>query len=112
MVSAGLAPEAKHEQVEKIALAEIEKVKKEGVSAEEVSQVVNQYRAAQAYGRDGTAGTAAAINEWIAAGDWTLFVTFVDSVAKVTPDDVKRVANKYLNEDQSTTGWFVPAVSQ
>ena len=31
MVSAGLAPEAKHEQVEKIALAEIEKVKKDGV---------------------------------------------------------------------------------
>ena len=112
MVGAGLAPNAKHEVVEKVALAEIEKLKKEGVSAEEVSLVVNQYKAAQAYGRDGTAGTAAALNEWIAVGDWTLFVTFVDSVAKVTPDDVKRVANKYLNEDQSTTGWFVPAVSQ
>ncbi len=87
-VSAGLAPEAKHEQVEKIALAEVEKLKKEGVSAEEVSQVVNQYRAAQAYGRDGTAGTAAAINEWIAVGDWTQFVTLIDSVAKVTPADV------------------------
>jgi zinc protease len=112
MVSAGLAPNAKHEEVEKIALAEIEKLKKEGVSAEEVSQVVNQYKAAQAYGRDGTSGTAAALNEWIAVGDWTLFVTFVDSVAKVTPEDVKRVANKYLNEDQSTTGWFVPVVAQ
>jgi zinc protease len=29
-------------------------------------------------------------------------------VEKVTPTDVQRVANAYLNEDQSTTGWFVP----
>ena len=45
MVSRGLAPEAKHEPVEKIMLAEIEKVKKEGVTQEEVARVVSQYRA-------------------------------------------------------------------
>ncbi|MFP3607901.1 hypothetical protein, partial [Paraburkholderia sp. SIMBA_053] len=27
---------------------------------------------------------------------------------KVTPADVLRVANKYLVEDQSTTGYFIP----
>jgi hypothetical protein len=26
----------------------------------------------------------------------------------VTPADVLRVAEKYLDYDQSTTGWFVP----
>jgi zinc protease len=29
-------------------------------------------------------------------------------VEEVTPADVQRVARQYLNEDQSTTGWFVP----
>jgi zinc protease len=29
----------------------------------------------------------------------------------VTPADVQRVAKQYFNEDQSTTGWFVPVHS-
>jgi zinc protease len=65
-----------------------------------------------AYARDGTAAVAATLNEWIAAGDWTLYSTYPDKVTKVTAADVKRVAQKYLVEDQSTTGWFVPVVSQ
>ncbi|NBR57796.1 MAG: hypothetical protein EBT89_01335, partial [Opitutaceae bacterium] len=44
----------------------------------------------------------------IAAGDWTLYVTQDEALQKVTPADVLRVANKYLNIDQSTTGWFIP----
>ena len=48
------------------------------------------------------------INEFIAAGDWTLYVTLDEALQKVTPADVLRVANKYLNVDQSTTGWFIP----
>jgi len=48
------------------------------------------------------------LNEWIATGDWTQFVRFSDAVEKVTPADVQRVAKTYLNEDQSTAGWFVP----
>jgi len=111
-VSAGLTPNTTHEQVERIILAEIEKVKTEGVTAQEVARVVSQYRADEAYGRDGTAGIASALNEWIAAGDWTQFVTYIDKIAKVTPADVQRVAKTYLNEDQSTTGWFVPVIAK
>ena len=36
-------------------------------------------------------------------------MTFPQKVGQVTPADVQRVAKQYLNEDQSTTGWFVPA---
>ncbi len=35
-------------------------------------------------------------------------MTFPQKVEQVTPADVQRVAKQYLNEDQSTTGWFVP----
>jgi zinc protease len=110
-VYASLAPGATHDQVEQALLAEIAKIKSNGVTAAEVARVKQQFLAADAYKRDGTAAVAAEINEWIAVGDWTLYVTFPQKVEQVTPADVQRVAKQYLNEDQSTTGWFVPTPS-
>jgi zinc protease len=107
-----LAPGATHEQVEKILLDEIEKVKTKGVTAAEIGNVVRQYRASEAYGRDGTSEVASSLNEWIAVGDWTLFARYGDEIAKVTPADVQRVAKTYLGHDGSTTGWFIPVVKK
>jgi zinc protease len=111
-VYAQLAPGATHEQVERALLAEIAKIQSNGVTPAEIERVKQQYVAADAYRRDGTAGVAGEINEWIAVGDWTLYVTFPQKVAEVTPADVQRVARKYFAEDQSTTGWFVPLPAQ
>lgn len=105
---AALAPGATHEQVEKALWAEIAKIQSDGVTAAEVARVKQQYVAADAYKRDGTAAIAGEINEWIAVGDWTLYVTFPQKVQQVTPADVQRVAKLYFKEDQSTTGWFIP----
>ncbi len=109
-IYADLAPGATHEQVEKIIVAEVERVKAEGVTDAEVSAAVNQQLARIAYSRDGSFAIASAINEFIAAGDWTMFYTLEDAYRKVTAADVQRVANQYLLEDQSTSGWFVPLV--
>jgi zinc protease len=107
-VYAVLAPGAAHAQVEKALLGEIAKIKTDGVTAAEVERVKQQYIAADAYKRDGTSAIAGEINEWIAVGDWSLYVTFPQKVQQVTPADVQRVAKQYFNEDQSTTGWFIP----
>ncbi|NBX59585.1 MAG: insulinase family protein [Opitutaceae bacterium] len=103
-----LAPGASHEQVEKIAVDEIEKIKQHGVTATEVQAAIAKALADSAYQRDGSFAIAGKINEFIAAGDWTLYVTLDEALQQVTPADVLRVANKYLNVDQSTTGWFIP----
>jgi zinc protease len=108
-VFATLAPGATHAQVEQALNQEITRIKSDGVTADEIARVKQQFLAADAYKRDGTAAVASELNEWIAVGDWTLYVTFSQKVGQVTPADVQRVAKQYLNEDQSTTGWFVPA---
>jgi zinc protease len=108
---ASLAPGATHEKVEKALWAEITKVKNDGVTAAEVARVKQQYAAAEAYKRDGTAAVAGEINEWIAVGDWTLYVTFPQKVQQVTAADVQRVAKEYFKEDQATTGWFIPVTA-
>uniref|UniRef100_UPI00404975C1 M16 family metallopeptidase n=1 Tax=Cephaloticoccus sp. TaxID=1985742 RepID=UPI00404975C1 len=107
---ANLAPGTTHEQAEKIMGEEVERLKKEGVTAEEVSSAVSKKLADIAYGRDGTYAIAQNLVEDIAAGDWTLFYSIEDAYRKVTAEDVLRVANRYLNEDQSVVGWFIPLI--
>jgi zinc protease len=110
-VTAALSPGITHEKVEETVLAEIERVKAEGVTDDEINQVIHQHRAAQAYGRDGTSSVISELNEWISAGDWTEYIRYIDTIARVTPADVQRVAKQYLTVQQSTTGWYVPDTS-
>ena len=107
-VYAFLAPGADQAQVEKVLLEEIERIKKDGVTDAEVATALGKYKASTAYGRDGSFSIASNLNESIAAGDWTLYYTVDDATAKVTAADIKRVANKYLDVNKSTTGWFIP----
>ena len=103
-----LAPGAEHEAVEKIAVQEMEKFKQDGVTEAEVQAAVAKSLADSAFQRDGSFSIAGNLNECIASGDWSLYYTLDDATRKVTPADVQRVARKYLNVDQSTTGWFIP----
>ncbi len=103
-----LAPGATHEQVEKITVDEIERLKQDGVTDAEVQAAVAKSLANTAFKRDGSFAIAGSLNELIAAGDWTLFYGLDEATRKVTAADVQRVARKYLNVDQSTTGWFIP----
>lgn len=107
---ADLAPGVTHEKVEKIIVEEVERLKQDGVTDTEVSAAVNKKLARIAYSRDGSFAVASSINEDIASGDWTLYYTLEEDFSKVTAADVQRVANSYLNEDQSTVGWFIPLV--
>jgi zinc protease len=103
-----MAPGASQEQVEKIALEEIERLKKEGVSEAELQAAIAKSLASTAFDRDGSFAIAGNLNEAIAAGDWSLYYSIDEAVRKVTQSDIQRVARQYFNEDQSTTGWFVP----
>jgi zinc protease len=109
---ASLAPGSTLEQVEEALVQEMELIKAKGVTPAEIARVKQQYVAADAYKRDGTAAKASELNEWIAVGDWTLYVTFPQKVQEVTPADVQRVARQYFKEDQGTTGWFVPVPAE
>ncbi len=103
-----LAPGAKHDDVEKIAVEEIERLKKDGVTETELQAAIAKTLADAAFQRDGSFAIAGNLNECIAVGDWSLFYNLEAATKKVTVADVKRVANEFMNLDQSTTGWFVP----
>jgi zinc protease len=111
-IYAHLAPGVEHEHVEKVLRDEVARIVRDGVTDAEVSTAVRKISADIAYSRDGNAAVAATLVEWIAAGDWTLYSTYPESIRKVTAADVNRIAAKYLTDSQSTTGWFVPVVTK
>ena len=103
-----LTPETDHNFVEEIILGEYRQIIKEGIKQKELDRAKAQIKANIAFSRDGSYAVASALNEAIAIGDWTFYSTFMDHIIKVSRKDIQRVAEKYLIEDQSTTGWFIP----
>ena len=105
-VYASLTPGTEHEKVEALIMAEYEKIKKEGVTDEEVEKA----KAAIKFRQDGSFAVAGSLNEAIASGDWTLFTTYEERLAGVTKETVNAVVEKYFLEDLSTVGHFIPKV--
>ena len=110
-IGVGFPTTSKHEDVEAKINEVVAKIQKDGVTQDEVNRVVAKISAQTILGRDGSGVIASELNEAIAAGDWRDYVTGIDRLKKVTPADVLRVAKKYLVEDQSTTGYFIPKQS-
>lgn len=102
-----LTPQANHDLVKQAILSEYHSIQNEGVTAAELERAKNKLRAQVAYSRDGSYSLAHQLSMAIAAGDWTLFSTYVDKLNSVTSDDVKRIANKYFTAGTMTQSYLV-----
>lgn len=54
-------------------------------------------------------GLAIQLSEWASQGDWRLFFIYRDRLETVTPEDVNRVAAKYIIRSNRTAGLFEPS---
>ncbi len=106
-----LTPGTTHEKAEKALRAAYGDVIERGITAPELKRAKQSLRATIASRRDGPYALLSALNEDIATGDWTRFVTLPDALASVTLADVKRVARTYLKDRSSVIGWFVHTTS-
>lgn len=104
---ASLAPGVAHEKVEKLILDTYARIGSTGVPAKELAEAKRSVRAQMAQKRDGVYAFLSSLNEDIAAGDWTRFVTFPEALQNVSADDVRNVARKYFVPEHSTNGYFV-----
>ena len=107
-VYANLSPDVDHKTVEKAVVDEYEKIKKDGVSDEEVKNAQTQLIASMKFRQDGSYAIASGLNEAIASGDWTLYTTYDEKIGTVTKEDVQRIVKEYFKEDLSTIGYFIP----
>lgn len=107
-----LTPEATHEETEAIILEEIQKLITGGIDEDELTRAKSVIKAETVYGRDGTYLIADQINEAIAMGDWSSYVTLPKAIQAVTAEKLQQVAAKYFQSKNSTTGWFIPKATQ
>ncbi len=110
-IGVGFPMSTTHEDIDKKLNEVVAQIQKTGVTQEEINRVVAKISAQTILSRDGSGVIASSLTEAIAVGDWTDYVNSVERLKKVTPADVLRAAQKYLVEDQSTTGYFIPKQS-
>ena len=102
-----LAPKTTHQQAENDVLAVYSSLQKKGVTQKELTQAKRRIRTAFATRRDGAYALLSALNEDLASGDWTRFVTLPKDLEKVTAPQIQAAAKKYLLPTTSTIGCFV-----
>jgi zinc protease len=98
----------KIEDVEEALLEEIEKIKSEPPSEQEVQRAKNQAEASFIMQQDSIYMQARIIGSFEMTVGWDFINRYLEGIRKVTPEDVSRVARKYLIEDRKTTGILVP----
>jgi zinc protease len=87
---------------------EIQRVKEEKVTKEEITRAIKQARALFAYGSENITnqGFWLGYAEMFANYNW--FETYLDKLSAVSVKDVQRVANEYLKPQSRVVGTYVP----
>ncbi len=96
------------DDVETALYEEVEKIKKEAPTEREVQKAKNQIEADYIMNQDSIFFQAMMLAEFELIGDWRLKHTYLEGIRGVQPEDVKRVANKYLVVDERTVGILIP----
>jgi len=92
-------------ECEEAILAEIEKLKTEPVTAEELEKSKTRSRASLVRGMQSNMGMAVSLAEHqVLQGDWRTLFTELDDLNRVTAEDVQRVSDEYFKRTNRTVG--------
>jgi zinc protease len=87
---------------------EIKCIQDKRIPLAEITRAIKQARALFAYGSENITNQAFWLGhaEMFASYDW--FLTYLEKLAKVTPAELQRVAQKYLRPQNRVVGTFIP----
>lgn len=96
-------PGVKAEELEKAILEQIERIKKEGVTEEELRKIRLNTKVDFIHELESSSSTATLFGSYLARGDLKPLLEYEEDLDKITPEMVKEVARKYFNNSTSTT---------
>ncbi len=82
------------------------------VPADEIARAVKQAKALFAYGSENITNQAFWMGYANAFANYDWYTHYVDSLSEVTPTEVQRIAQKYLNPNFRVVGTYLPGSSQ
>ncbi len=94
------------EDLEKEIWVEIDKIKKDGVTADEIQKAKNRSEANFIRSLGSTSGLAGSVGRAELQRGWKSILADLEDLKKVTNDDIKRVAAKYFVKDNSLTAIY------
>lgn len=107
------APNVTVEQASQALRQEIERLKTEPVSEEELERAQNQLQADLLRSLDSNQGMARLLTEYeVKTGDWRNLFNQLTAIAAVTPADIQRVAQQTFTPENRTTGRILSDGSQ
>ncbi|HSE05716.1 MAG TPA: pitrilysin family protein [Methylomirabilota bacterium] len=101
----GQTPEA----VEQALLAEVERLKQEPVSDEELTRARNQIEASFVWRQDSVFSRASVLGRFEVLGSWRLMEAYLPRLRAVTPADLQRAARTYFPLDRKNVSILLPA---
>lgn len=103
------APGHTNEENEKAMLAEIDRLKDELVSDEELSRVKARAEADLVDGLDSNAGLANQLAVYqVLTGDWRNLFQRIQAIDRVTKEDIQRVAKQYFTTSNRSVAYLLP----
>jgi zinc protease len=87
---------------------EIQRVKDERVTKEEITRAIKQARALFAYGSENITNQGFWLGYAEMFADYSWFETYLDKLATVTAKDIQRVANEYFKLQSRVVGTYIP----
>ena len=89
-------------------LSVLENIEQNAITAEEVARAKRNILKNIGLSFNSSEVIAKTLSEWLAMGDWRLYFLHRDRIEAVTTEDVQRVAQTYLTQNNRTAGRFIP----
>ncbi|MEM9413076.1 MAG: insulinase family protein, partial [Planctomycetota bacterium] len=94
-----------------VLLKTVENLDTDFINKDSVKRAINTLKKRRELEFANSERIAISLSEWRAYGDWRLYFLHRDRLEKVTPEDVLRVAKRYLLQSNRTIGLFEPTES-
>jgi zinc protease len=101
-------PDRTVEEAERALAAEVERLRTELVSDEELQRAKNQLEAAYLFGQDSVFSRSATLARHELLGGWRLRDAYLPGIRAVTSEGVRRAAERHLVAERRTTAILLP----
>ena len=107
-ISMTIHPKRKPEEALAVLDKEIQRVKKEKVTRDEIARAIKQARAIFAYGSENITNQAFWLGYAEMFANYALFQSYLEKLSKVTAKDIQRVASEYFKPQSRVIGTYIP----